>query len=138
VAEIVRQLMAKYPAERFQTPSELAAALAPFAVSGPTLWVIPPSGGPFSEMRATPAASQTPAPVPHSDPLDTDDESVLLGTLPPNLSPTSLSAAGRSSSSHLSPALAKEQHRRLRIALFWAFGIVGGLVAAAALLSRWL
>src|SRR2546430_3602295 len=71
VAEIVRQLMAKYPAERFQTPSELAAALAPFAVSGPTLWVIPPSGGPFSELRATPAASQTPAPVPHSDPLDT-------------------------------------------------------------------
>jgi len=38
VAEIVRRLMAKNPADRFQTPAEAAAALAPFAQPGSTSW----------------------------------------------------------------------------------------------------
>jgi serine/threonine protein kinase len=38
VAAIIARLMAKGPAERFQTPAELAAALAPFCEAGPTEW----------------------------------------------------------------------------------------------------
>ena len=38
VAALVRRLMAKKPEDRFQTPAELAAALEPFSVRGPTPW----------------------------------------------------------------------------------------------------
>jgi serine/threonine-protein kinase len=38
VAAIVRRLLAKKPADRYQTPMELAAALMPFAVEGSTSW----------------------------------------------------------------------------------------------------
>jgi serine/threonine-protein kinase len=38
VGAILRKLLAKAPAERYQTPAELAAVLAPFAVAGPPLW----------------------------------------------------------------------------------------------------
>jgi serine/threonine protein kinase len=38
VAAVVRRLMAKQPAERFQTPAELAEALEPFAEVRPVVW----------------------------------------------------------------------------------------------------
>ena len=45
VAAVVARLLAKAPADRFQTPAELAEALVPFAAAGPTWWtprVAPP------------------------------------------------------------------------------------------------
>jgi serine/threonine-protein kinase len=41
VVAIVEKLLAKHPEERFQSPAELAAALEPYAVSGPTPWAPP-------------------------------------------------------------------------------------------------
>lgn len=64
VAALVRRLTAKSPAARFQTPAELAAALAPFAAAGPAGWKAPDPSEPFREALATPKAGdsgQTPA-----------------------------------------------------------------------------
>jgi tRNA A-37 threonylcarbamoyl transferase component Bud32 len=60
VAGIVRKMMAKRPADRYQTPAEVAAALAPFCdlAAQPA----PPSG----ESRAAPAAPTHTAPGPAS------------------------------------------------------------------------
>src|SRR5437667_3444855 len=51
VAAIVHRLMAKQPAERFQTPAELMAALAPFAVSSPGTWSDVDSGRTLFDIR---------------------------------------------------------------------------------------
>lgn len=45
VSHIVEKLLAKKPAERFQTPAELAAALEPFAVDAPPPWLTVPTDG---------------------------------------------------------------------------------------------
>jgi hypothetical protein len=37
----VERLMAKHPGDRYPTPADLADALAPYAVSGPTPWAPP-------------------------------------------------------------------------------------------------
>jgi serine/threonine-protein kinase len=50
VAAILSRLLSKHPKERYQTPAELAAALEPFAVSGPTPWApLRPGSDPFGE-----------------------------------------------------------------------------------------
>lgn len=56
VLALVARLMAKHPRERFQTPAELADALQPYALSGPTPWAPyrPPSGANL-DATATPA-----------------------------------------------------------------------------------
>jgi eukaryotic-like serine/threonine-protein kinase len=38
VTKIIDRLMSKYPGDRYETPAALAAALEPYAVSGPTPW----------------------------------------------------------------------------------------------------
>lgn len=65
VANIVRRLMAKKPEERHQTPAELAAALAPFALSEPPTWT--------SNKEDELADGPTP---------DGDSDNALAGTLP--------------------------------------------------------
>jgi serine/threonine-protein kinase len=55
VAAIVECLLAKHPDDRYQTPAELAEALAPFAVSGPTPW----DGGSVTNEPAEGAATPT-------------------------------------------------------------------------------
>jgi serine/threonine-protein kinase len=54
VLAVLEKMVAKDPADRYQTPAELAEALVPFAVSGPTPWAKPPSA-PFLE---TPPAAR--------------------------------------------------------------------------------
>jgi serine/threonine protein kinase len=127
VAAIVRRLMAKKPEDRFQTPAELAAALAPFAVSSPAAWSEPRPAEPFADLQPTPVAEE----AGDSDPLaDLDDSAALIGTLAADGSPTPLSAAGMASSTRLSRAEKARQKRRLRLALLCAVGIVGALLAA--------
>jgi serine/threonine protein kinase len=41
VHAILKKLIAKQPADRYQTPAELMVALEPFAVTGPTPWTKP-------------------------------------------------------------------------------------------------
>jgi serine/threonine-protein kinase len=87
VAEIVRRLMAKNPADRFQTPAEAAAALAPFAQAGSAGWSL---GDTLSE-RALGSDIPTPASGNHSSDDGTDVMDGASGLAArPELSPTPL------------------------------------------------
>ena len=56
VAAIVAKLLAKHAPDRYQTPAELAAALEPFAASGPTPWApLPQTVELFEDDSPTPA-----------------------------------------------------------------------------------
>ena len=87
VAAVVEKLLAKHPGERYQTPAELAEALEPFAVSGPTPWApLPPPAEPFVDSLATPLADV----VADADVslLSSGELSALENTLPQGASPT--------------------------------------------------
>jgi serine/threonine protein kinase len=85
VAAVVEKLLAKHPPDRYQSPAELAAALEPFAVSGPTPWApLPQPAEPFEEDSATPASGEnTDAAFQASDEL-----SALSNTVSQDGSPT--------------------------------------------------
>jgi serine/threonine-protein kinase len=68
VVAIVEKLMAKHPADRYQTPAELAEALAPYAVSGPTPWAPPRLATLGRDLAATP--------LPLNVGLEVDEEDV--------------------------------------------------------------
>jgi serine/threonine-protein kinase len=131
VAAVVRKLLAKDPAARYQTPAELAAALEPFAVGGPPGWRPTPAARPESDSPATPApaGSGSEADVP---PTDWDDECALVGTLTQDQASTSMSAFGPPSL-RLRRSVELEQRQRFTVALVWAVGIVFGLLALLAL-----
>ena len=65
VPPLLRKMMAKRPAERYQTARELATALEPFAVSGPIPWA------PFSS--APTAIPDLPAAEEPALPFTTED-----------------------------------------------------------------
>src|SRR5262249_53652116 len=121
VAAIVRRLMAKRPADRFQTPAELAQALAPFAVSSPAAWAAPVPAEPVADPQPTPVVEGADDSDPLADLAEVDD-AALLGTLAPDGSPTPVSGAGLASAVRLSPAEQARQQRRLRAALLCAVG----------------
>jgi serine/threonine-protein kinase len=83
VSAAVGKLLAKKPADRFQTPSELAAVLAPFATT---------SSGVYRALGAPTSGSEAPstADSPWAD-LMSDDGSLLGTTMPVNLGTTQVS-----------------------------------------------
>ena len=84
VSAIVTKLLTKKPADRFQTPAELAAALAPFSM--PSSGVFRALGSP-SEGTDIPTVSESP----WADMMSDDDGSALGTTMPVNLGTTQLS-----------------------------------------------
>ena len=86
VAAVVEKLLAKHPPDRYQTPAELAAALEPFAVSGPTPWAPLPPREAFEDGPATPAEVADGA-APGGSALSSEELSVA-NTLTQDASPT--------------------------------------------------
>jgi serine/threonine protein kinase len=137
VAAIVRRLMAKDPAARFQTPANLVEALTPFAVSGLAEWTDPRSepllpSDPLLDPGTTPGASATTGPEFSVPPSSWDETSALSGTVPPDLSATPLSAIKSPGRTKTFATVLEEEQRRLRLALLWTVGVVGGLAILGA------
>jgi serine/threonine protein kinase len=120
VASIVRRLMAKYPPHRFQTPAEVAEAVAPFAVSDSGPW--------DGKRKSADRSSSTDIALPSSGDLTSDRD--LAGTLPPSFAPTPLSYLG------LTPAdlAGLDEHRHFKRIFLWAAGILTLLAGAVTLL----
>jgi serine/threonine-protein kinase len=112
VAAIVRRLLAKLPADRFQTPAELAVALAPIAVSEPTPWLVQRDPAPSVEFGSI---------LPESE-----DSSALVSTLAPAGAPTPITLLTR-----LPPAAREARRQQLKIALLGSLAIVAGLLGLA-------
>jgi eukaryotic-like serine/threonine-protein kinase len=131
VAAVVRRLMAKDPAQRFQTPNELAATLAPFAVQAPAPMAIPVAVAQPANAAATATGSSAwTATNPTTPTSSNEDDYVDIGTLPMNFSSTPLSFSGLPSMV-LRQAVHQDQQKRMRLAVFAAVGIVTGLIAFA-------
>jgi eukaryotic-like serine/threonine-protein kinase len=130
VAAILDKLLAKHPGERCQTPAELAAALEPFAVSGPTPWApLPQPVEAFEDALPTP-------PSPDAAFQASDEWSALANTVSPDASPTP--AALPPGSSRRVPrsraTLRRRRRRRMGWLLLGGCAVVLGLVGAAAAL----
>jgi serine/threonine-protein kinase len=134
VSTIVRQLMAKAPADRFQTPAELAAALTPFAVAG---WPrgLMASATSTGEMALSAAASNTPRnSEPPAEAVEAHGESVLEGPFPWMGARTPLITSEWSARQR--QRLERErQRRRLRLTILWAIGLVAGVLGLVGLLA---
>jgi eukaryotic-like serine/threonine-protein kinase len=122
VGAIVRRLMAKDPARRFQTPAELALALIPFCTDG---------GGDWSGSRDT--AEQGTAPVWSLDGSGPQD---------PGATPVAMAAETPLSLSEELPVLIRERDRERRRGLWKglfltaaALAALGGLISLAVLLN---
>jgi serine/threonine-protein kinase len=126
VAAIVRRLMAKRPEDRFPTPDELAAALAPFCRAAPLPALRPPSS-PFLDALGTSAGGAAEAAA--------EDGSALGGTVAPDASATPLGTTRLPLPTR--PAQSPPVPRRpwLRTALL-AAAFAAGLVAAG--VTGWL
>ncbi|MDW8264740.1 MAG: protein kinase [Gemmataceae bacterium] len=154
VAAIVRRLMAKDPADRFQTPAELIAALA--AVRGVSASGAPASGvlptavvaspapsdatgaagaAPVAAVVSAPMAILLDVPEPEdaapSFPTDfpgIDDSPPAPRALPIDLTPTP-SPSGKIPALSLRHADMRHQLGQFKVALVWAVGIVLALIA---------
>jgi serine/threonine protein kinase len=123
VAVIVRRLMAKQPAERFQSPAELMAALAAFAVNSPGTWNDPdPNRASLDVGEFGGEDEEAPTPISSGD----ENTSALIGTLPPSLSETPLSIANMPSM-QFRRSFQQEQRRRLIFALIVGLGLAACL-----------
>jgi serine/threonine-protein kinase len=129
VRAVLERLLAKAPAERFQTPAELAAALEPYAVSGPTPWAPSPPAAAADAGEAVTPVGTVGGPGSVLDSSSSEELAALAGTLPP---------AGS-----LTPVIPRPPVRRLRRwpqpgwrkkAFFLAAG-VAALIAAFALFA---
>ena len=125
--------MAKQPAERFQTPAELAAALTPFAVSSPGTWSDVDSGRTLFDIKELAGEEERqPMAVFHGE----DVTSALIGTLPSSLSQTPLSTE-EMPSMQLRRSFEREQRWRMIFALMVGLGLAAclGLVILILALS---
>ena len=144
LAAIVRKLMAKDPASRFQTPSDLATALEPFAREAATPWSDATPKVAIGNVSAFPALGNDdgyPTPVPGSDPgfesfpgSTTEDMSALVSTFPPDLTPTPITGLGIEE--FLGRKTTPTEGRRLEIALAISVGVVAAIIGLLALLMR--
>jgi serine/threonine protein kinase len=141
IVGIVRRLMEKEPAARFQIPAELVEVLAPLAISGTAAWPDPRSAelllpsDPILDATATPGANVISGPEFSVHPSSWDETSALAGTVPPDLSATPLSAIKGPQRSKTFAAALEEERRRLRQSLLWATAIGGGLLLAGAVVA---
>jgi serine/threonine protein kinase len=126
VAQIIHRLMAKNPYDRFQTPAELAEALALFAKAGPAsglgLQRVPPPAREEPEADSS-AVELGPVP-PVSEPVAGSES-----TWPADLAPTPLSADVLASVRLASEAEAARRRARLFLALAGAAAILAGGLA---------
>jgi serine/threonine-protein kinase len=120
VVAVVEILMAKNPDNRFQTPEDLAAAIQPFAVGGPTPWAPSHAGTEAAEEEEESVGSDA-----------SDELSALVNTLPTGMSPTPLTNTDSRRRSHVTA----DAQRRLHLAILIAIGIVGGLLTFCTILS---
>lgn len=150
VAAIVRRLMARDPAARFQTPAELMQALASFIPASAPLTSRTPL--PVAVAAAAPVAALAPAapvatlartslpdsaPALHfsSEPVRFEDDTAgAPGILPLDITPTPTYGANIPAV-RLQHADVRDQLRQFKVALIWAVGIVFGLLM---LVSLWL
>ncbi len=118
VEQILDRLLAKRPDDRFQTAAELAAALQPWAVSGPIPWA-PPSAVPLSiEAGLTPLNGETP-PTSEGEADPRDDFAALSASVPEEALPAPPAECVL--------ALREESERRRRLARAWlTTGIIVG------------
>jgi serine/threonine protein kinase len=147
VSALVRKLMAKDPALRYQTPAELATALEPHAVEAGN-WT-PTTMGPLStsefaseeaaaggisseEALATPLPASEPNFVFHASASPSEETGALINTVLPDGTATLVSGT------HLPGAVknlaAQADRRRITLAIAIAVAIVGLLLGLISLL----
>jgi serine/threonine protein kinase len=136
VLVIMEKMIAKRPEDRFQTPAEVAEALRPYAVSGPTPWA-PPKPATLGGVASAPTGGVTPPGSDAEIPIDGSDEDLLAlsRTMPSTLDET----PRPESPSRLYRRREDDPNERLKIAILIAISLVAGLIAAvslAAVLSR--
>jgi serine/threonine-protein kinase len=134
VAAIIARLMAKKPDDRFRTPAELAQALEPFAVSGPSPW------GPSRVTAGLPSGAPSEAEVEalpdDSDPnlsASSDELAALVNTEAGG--GTATDVTGDSARPAARPDRASR--RLLFAALAVAFSVAGLLAGTAAAFALW-
>lgn len=134
VAAIVRQLMAKDPRQRFQSPAELAAALAPFATTAPAPMALPVAALAPPGSTATVVAGASTGWTASGQSNGTGEEDVDLGAgiHMMHYGDTPMSFASGIPSMQLRQAVQAEQSQRMWIAVISAVVIVFGLVVGAA------
>jgi len=129
VAALVRKLMAKEPADRFQTPLELSAALGPYATEIAS-W--PPTAN-----KETASQEAFNIPGTGSDPEfqfpSAEESSALLNTITPDVAPTLLS--GMRDLRITRGGYSDPERRRIKLAVGAGIAIVVGVVGLAALLA---
>jgi serine/threonine-protein kinase len=128
VSAIVRRLMAKSPADRFQDPQALADALAPFAEAHPLTWPRAPHG-PAADPGDDPPGSEDP-----SD-LGTGSAGVAMsGTVSMAEFASTLPAHGQSFAPDFEPVDDHPLRTRFIVAVLTGFLLGAALIVAATLM----
>jgi eukaryotic-like serine/threonine-protein kinase len=136
VAEIAMRLLAKHPDDRYSHPEELAAALQPYAVSGPTPWApAPMPSSPYLDGAVTPVSAASPSSESVLEYSCSDEiSSALSNTEPPDLAPTPIIVSIRSLPRASEPLSIASRH--WLTVLLWIVAIIVSLIAALAVLAR--
>lgn len=117
VEAVLQRMLARDPVVRYQTPQDLAVALAPHAAACAPNW--------DSRTRTLPAELPDSPVSDKAEAAETKPLTAEIATLPPSLSPTPLS----NTDSQLSLVGGDEhQRRQMRLAFLWSVGIVTSLL----------